>query len=108
MIFFSKNPVTKSEKIAAQRFRDIKALVHKQHIAQAQEMQAVANKSSGYLDNIPDAGAGLDEDFVSKVGAKKQRIKEAVHHHKDKFGNMRKRIRKSRKRSRSKAKELGF
>jgi hypothetical protein len=108
LIFWSKTPQTKQEKLKARQSRDLKAKIHQEHVAQAAEMQAIADKSSGYIDEIPDAGAGLDEDFVSKVGRKKQKVKETIHEHKKTLGKMRKRIRRSRRKAKSKAKSLGF
>ena len=109
MIFSSKTPKTKEERIAANKDRDARVRRHLAHMAMSAKMREVADQSTAPQDS-PDPDDGIDEDFRSKVGRKKQQAKEAIHamSHRRKMGGMRRRIRKSRARNRNKGRTLGF
>lgn len=109
MIFWSKTPKTKKEKLKARQQRDLKALFHKEHMRSAEEMSEGAEKSSGHIeDGGADPNEGLDQDLLSKAGRKKQQAQAMIYETSKSLARLRKKVGKSRSRSRKRAKQLGF
>jgi len=112
LIFWSKTPKTKEEKLKARQQRDLKALIHQEHVKSVNEMEAKAQEGAEREDvEAAPAEEGLDEDLGSKIGRKKQQAQtkiQEVSKSLAKIKSRRKSLGKSKSRARRRGKSLGF
>jgi hypothetical protein len=106
-MFWSKSPHTHKEHLAENKKRDIKVRAHHLHMEMAAAQTEEANKSTAHAET-PDASAGLDEDFRSKIGREKQQVKEIAHGTARQLRGMRSRVRRGRRKNSSRGRSLGF
>ncbi|MDX1949437.1 MAG: hypothetical protein SFT90_02915 [Rickettsiales bacterium] len=97
---------TKLEKIRARQKRDLKAMVHRQHIEAAEQAREQGYESEGLM-NV-DPNEGIDQDIAGKLGSMKQEIIQNHHERAKKLGVMRSRIRIGRSKAKARGKALGL
>lgn len=106
MIFWSKNPETKEEKLKARQKRDLKSLIHRQHMDAAEQAREEGYGSTAHTEVA--SGEGVDQDVQGKLGSMQQEIVQSHHERAQKLGMMRSRVRAARKKAKSRSKSLGF
>jgi len=107
MVFWSKSPENKKEQIAANKERDIKVRAHQLHMQNSAAQAEAGKGDQGYSENA-EPEAGLNEDFVSKVGAERKVVKQQMHEKSRQLSSMRARVRLGRRKAKSRGKSLGF
>ncbi len=102
----SHHEETKLEKIRARQKRDLKAMIHRQHIEAAEQAREQGYESEGLM-NV-DPNEGIDQDIAGKLGSMKQEIMQDYHQRAKKLGVMRSRIRVGRSKAKSRVRALGL
>ncbi len=106
MIFWSKNPETKEEKVKSRQKRDLKSLIHRQHMDAAEQARDEGYGSTAHTEVA--AGEGIDQDIKGKLGGMQQEIVNSHHEKAQRLGVMRGRVRAARKKAKARSKSLGF
>ena len=107
MVFWSKGPHTKAERVAKNKERDIKVRAHQLHMRMSEQQAQENSKSTGYAEPT-NPEAGLDADAGSQIGRQAQMAKEIISQKSKQLKGMRSGIRLSRRKARSRGRSLGF